>query len=600
MTGDRPSPRGGDLAPWLILGVMAAGLTLLAVVWTGGTLGAAVTGGGWHPPSFSLATLAAFLRGGPAALWPNAPTAGPIAGMLAATAALAAPLVPAARWLGRRRSRGGLAAVAQLADLTRPGMADRARLLRPSLAGADEIDAREVGIRLGDMEPRGPALYASWEDTLLALMGPRSGKTSAVAVPTILRAPGPVVVTSVREDVYTLTATAQARRTDPEDGRPAQLWALDPQHIAFLPRDWWFDILAEARTFEGAWRLGGHFISLLGDSDRLNSDFWLSAARALLTGMFLSASRAGRPISQVLRWLGNPADTEPLDALRGHPVGADLRSRMDAAVETRDGIYQTAREAVSCLLDPDILAWVTPPAPTDTAKVRRFDPDAFVAGRDTLYLLSKKGTASAAGIVAALTDAVLRAAERRADRSAGRLDPPLTVILDEAANVCRIADLPDMYSYMGGKGVILITIIQNYPQGQAAWGRTGMAALWNASTVKLIGAGVDDPRLAEDVSKLIGEHDVPVRSVSYGGQQGRSTSTTPQLRRIVPPDKVRSLRRGHAFLFATGHPVTLLKLRPWFGEPGADRLRADLTRQRDLLKARAERATSTADSHRQT
>lgn len=592
--GDRqPRQSGGDVAPWLILGVMGAGLVALAVIWAGGTLGAALTGGGWRPPPFSLHTLVLFFTGGPPALWPKAPAAGPVIGMVALVAAATAATAATVRKTGwRRRPDHGMADARQMAELTAKGMQQRARILRPALANStDRLPCEQLGIRLGDLQPSGPSLYASWEDTLLALMGPRSGKTSAVAAPTILRAPGPVVATSLREDIYTLTATARARRHGP-DGQPAQIWVLDASGTTFLPREWWFDILERAGEFEGGYRLAGHFISLLGDADRVNSDFWLSSARALLTGMFMSAARSRRPVSDVLRWLGNPADTTPLDALRGHPLGTDLRSRMDAAIETRDGIYQTAREAVSCLLDPEILAWITPPDPGGADRYRKFQPDQFVAGVDSLYLLSRKGTASAAGIVAALTDAVLRAAERRADRSAGRMDPPLTVLLDEAANIGRISDLPDLYSYMGGKGISLTTIIQNYPQGESAWGKTGMAALWSASTIKLIGAGIDDARLAEDLSKLIGEREVMIRSVSHGS--GRSTSTSPQLRRILPPDKIRALRRGDAVLFASGHPVAPLTLRPWYREPDASDREAEVAEQRRQLQHRAEQLTRTA------
>ena len=46
----------------------------------------------------------------------------------------------------------------------------------------------------------------------------------------------------------------------------------------------------------------------------------------------------------------------------------------------------------------------------------------------------------------------MRAAERRAERMGGRLDPPLVVVLDEAANICRISDLPDLYSHLGSRG----------------------------------------------------------------------------------------------------------------------------------------------------
>ncbi|MGH3379458.1 MAG: type IV secretory system conjugative DNA transfer family protein [Actinoallomurus sp.] len=585
MMGGTREPRAhGDLTPWFIIGAVVAGFALLSVLWAGGSVGALLGGGGWHPPPFSLSTLVRFFNRGPAALWPGASPAGVWAGIIVAVAAVATLAIIITRQVLRRTAHpAGLAGPRDVTDLTESGMADRARHLRPSLGGVNRIPAADIGLRLGDLDPHGPALYGSWEDTTLALMGPRSFKTAGVAVPLILRAPGAVVVTSVREDVYTITVDAQRRRRDAH-GELAQIWGLDPQRIAFLERDWWWDMLAEARSFEGAWRLAGHFVSLMGSAERLESDFWMSAARGLLTGTFMAAGVGGHPISHVLRWLGNPAETEPLDALKGTPIHGDLRARMNTAPDTREGIYQTAREAVACLLDPDILAWITP----DPTR-RQFVPDQFAASHDTLYLLAKKGTAGAAGVVAALTDAVLLAAERRADRMAGRLDPPMLVLLDEAANIAKIPDLPDKYSYLGGKGILPVTVIQNYAQGESAWGRTGMAALWSAATIKLIGAGIDDPRLAEDVSKLIDDHDVPIRSTSYGGQ-GRSSSVTPQLRRIMPPGKIRKMPRGWALLFSTGHPVAYLRLRAWFRDDGADQISKDLRAQREALTERANRS----------
>ncbi|MEV1204098.1 TraG/TraD/VirD4 family protein, partial [Microbispora rosea] len=108
-----------------------------------------------------------------------------------------------------------------------------------------------------------------------------------------------------------------------------------------------------------------------------------------------------------------------------------------------------------------------------------------------------------------MADLVMRSDKREAERMGGRLDPPMTVSLDEAANICRIADLPELYSYMGSRGVCLVTILQSYEQGITVWGEHGMAALWGAATMKLIGAGADSPRLARDLATLVGQHDVP-------------------------------------------------------------------------------------------
>ena len=254
----------------------------------------------------------------------------------------------------------------------------------------------------------------------------------------------------------------------------------------------------------------------------------------------------------------------------------------NGAPETRDGIYQTARTAAACLNDEEILPWVTPPR---GRPLPVFDPLRFAGSRDTLYLITETGTA-AAPLIAAMADAVMRAGRRRAERSGGRLDPPMTVILDEAANICRIADLPSQYSHAGGRGVIPVTILQSYEQGVTVWGEQGMASLWGAATKKLIGAGVDSPRLARDMATLVGQHDVPVQSVSYG--DGRA-SVQVSLRRqeILEAADVRALQPGTALLFATGARAALIRLRPWYDGPGAARISAANARAEDAIRRAA-------------
>lgn len=244
---------------------------------------------------------------------------------------------------------------------------------------------------------------------------------------------------------------------------------------------------------------------------------------------------------------------------------------MAGAVETRDGIFETARQYASCLLDPAIAAWVTPS--NGLEKVREFKPQEFATSKDTLFLLSKDGGGSASAIIAAAADAVMRAAVLQAERDGGRLDAPLLAILDEAANVCKIADLPDLYSHLGSRGVIPITILQSYRQGVRVWGEAGMDALWSAATIKLIGSGIDDADFADKLSRLVGDHDVRTVSVSTS-ESGKSTSVSMRQERVLPADAIRALPKGSALLLATGVRPALLDLKPWFREPDADRLGA--------------------------
>jgi len=552
--------------PFGILGLCWLPIGLGGVVWLAGGLTSVAAGRGWRTPPFSLDSAKHLASGGPQTLWPGlAPTAvWLIAGLIVAiVATLVAVLV---RAVGGSRSVPGdplttLATLYDVRGLAPDGVASRAEQLRPSLRRATRKaprPGRENGVLLGVLRSRrgdGAELRASWEDVVLAIMAPRAGKTTALAVPAILNAPGPVVATSNKADLW--AATADIRRTETDD----HVWVFDPQHITGTERSWWWNPLRGVTDVEEAHRLAGHFIQEVraGKDDR---DFWTSAALDLLTGLLLAAALSGRDLAEVYEWLNDPVLSTPAQVLREHDqkaAAASLAGRQHGAPETRDGVYETARTAAQCLRDNNIMSWVTPPS----RSMAEFDPAAFIRTRQSLYLLSKDGAGAAAPLVAALTDRVMRDAVRAAELDGGRLDPPMIVVLDEAANVCRIADLPELYSHLGSRGVLPLTILQSYRQGARVWGDHGMDALWSAATCKLLGAGLDDARLVEDVSRLVGDHDVAMRSISRG--DGRSTeSVSLRRQRVLPPEDIRALPKGSALLLATGCRPAMLSLQPWY------------------------------------
>jgi type IV secretory pathway TraG/TraD family ATPase VirD4 len=559
-----PSPRtsapssttGTDALLYLLFGAIGAALGFGSLAWLTGNLTNALVGSG---PWTSFNPAEALLH--PAAVWPHLAPAALLVGarIVPAVLLIAAMTAGLIVWLSRRGgAKTGLARKVDLTPLLDKEITAKAKSLRPSLSDCKpkQIPRADRGILLGTLNPGKAEVRASWEDVIVAIMAPRSGKTSGIAIPAILSAPGPVLLTSNKAANDAFTATVDAR------AEAGTIWALDPQQIAHHPRQMWWDILADARDLTGAKRLAGHFVAASVD-ESAGSDFWSTAASNTLAALFLAAASHRRPITDVLAWLASPADRTPVDLLTDaghHAVAAQLQGTVSGATETRDGIYETARQYASCLLDPEIAAWVTP-----TDDLPEFKPADFATSKDTLYLLSKDGGGSASAIIAAAADAVMRAAVIIAERSGGRLDPPLLAILDEAANVCRISDLPDLYSHLGSRGVIPITILQSYRQGQKCWGEAGMDALWSAATIKIIGSGIDDSDFADRLSRLIGDHDVQTSSVSTS-DGGKSTSVSMRTERILPPDAIRALPKGKAILLATGIRAAMLNLKPWYQE----------------------------------
>ncbi|MGW3073943.1 type IV secretory system conjugative DNA transfer family protein [Kitasatospora sp. NPDC001132] len=585
-----PAPRtnapststGTDALLYLLFGVLGAALAFGSLSWLTGNLTNALVGSdGWTPFRVTDALLH------PDRLWPHLTPTAVLIGARIVPGLVTALLGGTALVIVLRRRAGaksGLARRTDIAPLLDKEITQKARSLRPSLKDQKEIAPADRGILVGTLSPGKAEVRASWEDVMVAIMAPRSGKTSGIAIPAILAAPGPVLLTSNKaaNDAYTACVDARAK--------VGKVWTLDPQQIAHHPREMWWDILADARDLAGAKRLAGHFVTASVD-EASGSDFWSTAAANTLGALFLAAASHRRPITDVLAWLASPADRTPVDLLGDaghHAVAAQLQGTVTGATETRDGIYETARQYASCLLDPEIAAWVTP-----TAGLPEFKPFGFASSRDTLFLLSKDGGGSASAIIAAAADAVMRAAVIVAERNGGRLDPPALCVLDEAANVCKISDLPDLYSHLGSRGVIPITILQSYRQGQRCWGEAGMDALWSAATTKVIGSGIDDADFADRLSRQIGEHDVQTVSVS-NSDGGKSTSVSMRTERILPPDEIRALPKGKVLLFATGMRVAMLDLKPWYKERSAKEIGPASAR---ATKAITERAIAKSRDH---
>ncbi|MDX6256637.1 MAG: hypothetical protein QOJ11_2971 [Frankiales bacterium] len=376
-----------------------------------------------------------------------------------------------------------------------------------------------------------------------------------------------------KSDLWATTSAARALSTG------ERVWAFDPQRIARAAQTFWWDPLRRLADsdypLEEAQRLAGHFVLTVDDVDKRN--IWGPAATSLLKALLLAAALDGRTIHDVHRWLASDGNPTPVDLLREHgwtAVASTLSGLYADPPDTRGSVYFTARTATVCLANPQITAWITPPN-DDNPSLDEFDAAKFPCTKETLYLMSKDGGGAAGPQVAALTDAVMRSGVTAAERRGGRLDAPMVIVLDEAGNICKIADLPQLYSHLGSRGVVVITILQSYSQGVGVWGQNGMKLLWSAATIKLIGAGIDDPDFGEDISRLIGDHEVRHVSHNIGGERATRTVTT-RTQRILPLSAVRALPKGTALVMATGTKVAMVTLLPWFTSPRQASIQADV------------------------
>jgi type IV secretion system protein VirD4 len=190
----------------------------------------------------------------------------------------------------------------------------------------------------------------------------------------------------------------------------------------------------------------------------------------------------------------------------------------------------------------------------------------LLEGRDTLYLCAPAhDQRRLRPLFATLVAQVIEAAYELAGRQGAPLDPPLLVVLDEAANVAPLAELDVLASTAAGHGVQLVTVWQDLAQVQARYG-TRAGSVVNNHRVKVFLSGIADPGTLEHASALIGETELRTWARTVDGSGSTSRTDSPALRRLAPADALRRVPPGDAVVVSGHLPPIRLRLRPWQGD----------------------------------
>lgn len=483
----------------------------------------------------------------------------------------------------------------------------------------DKDDPRSWGIPLGCTVRRDRPVYLSWENPMVALAGTRMGKTVALAVPAVLAAPGAVIVTTNKPDLYPLTRGARERS--------GEVWVFDLQGVTGSPQmNFWWNPLRGIDRVSSARKLASFFVSAATQKGARADAYFDGEAQDTLALYCLAAGLAGGDLVHVATWLGEDQSEIPAQILEAYGkdrAAESVREKQNLTERQRDGIFGMARRYLSVLSDDEYAAAVTPPAraviavdgtvPGQRPQVYvhydvvthdrpELDPVAFAAGTDTLYALSMEGPDSAAALTTALVGQIFDAATAlgaqtpartydqptrlpewvpprfrpTAKSSGGRLEVPLVAVLDEATNTVRLGALPDQYSHFGGRGIIPIAILQNPQQGTRMWGQEEFDGMI-AGAVHFYGGNVKDRKYLSDLSEQIGRHEVPTTTRS-SGRGGGSTSRGWQERPILSVDDLAALPKDRAIVSFPGNRPVLVKKAWWWEADYADEVRDSIRR----------------------
>jgi type IV secretion system protein VirD4 len=573
-----------------MLTAVFAGVVGSLVLWAGAAITAVLSG---HPvphvnPVTGILALAEH-SGNPAAAWGQ--PVGPTWLYWTSTASVIVVLTAAgaAGWRVSTRNKTahtrdprriqGLASRTEVAKVAgAKALISQAGDLRPSLAHPQVTD---LGHRLG--RARGVDCYASVEDSMVLLGPPRSGKGVHIVINAILDAPGAVITTSTRPD--NLTAALQAR------AKVGPVAVFDPQRLApGIPSATRWSPIRGCEHPQTA-MIRAKALTAGAASGTTDSNFWQSSAEQAVRALLHAAALGDRTSADLYRWSLSAAQArEAVMILATHPQAAPswhqgLEAIVGADQKQRDSVWAMVSIAFAALADPAVLDAVSP------GPGEQFDPQTFLRHRGTVFLVgTSTGASATAGLVGAFVEDVAEAARRLAAASPGaRIDPPLSMILDEAANY-PLPSLTSLMSEGGGTGITTMVVLQSLAQARAVWGEHEASAIWDAASVKLILGGGSNARDLDDLSKLIGQREERQYSESIGADGRHSSTSSSREVPVMDTSRLRMLPFGTAVLMLRAARPIVLTMTPWTKRSEA----AQLQGSRRRLEGVIERASSPA------
>lgn len=497
------------------------------------------------------------------------------------------------RWGARTRRKSGVASSVDIFRKASPrAMRRQARRVRPSLAGLSWWELLRTPVteyavmlcRVGFQQ-----VWVSSQVVVLVFGSPRKGKSAHLAG-TVLNAPGAAVVASTKLDLLRATREIRSRLGPVDVFNPGGDGAAEAASTIA------FDVLTGcADPVQAAYRAedmiaAGANLTGGGGGDR---DYWDGQARRVLAALMHAAAIGNRSMTDVQQWVADPEayKAELTKLLRSSPVAAmvaDARQFLTTNERTRTSITSSIMPA---------LAWLTHPAAAASANVDgagrlpTLNVEQLLAARGTVYLLGGE-EAPTAPLVCALTGFVAREARRLAALAPGeRLDPHLTLLLDEAAQICPVP-LDRWSADMGGRGISIVAGFQSRAQMLARYGPARTAVVMNNAGGMVLFAGTTD---RDDLGwwvTLAGERDEWVSTTDGRGQvTSRSVRRVP----VIASSTFRQLADHQVVVFPPGLPPAVgwgerYWLRPDVRDvtnPTAIRVRVRSARRRALAAFRA-------------
>lgn len=402
---------------------------------------------------------------------------------------------------------------------------------------------RKHSIILGRSE-QGRPLFIDDGDSLLVVGPTQSGKTTGFILPALLNWEGPAVITSVKNDI--VLPTFQKRKSF------GSTYIFDPSGETGLDSSS-FDPLSLITSFEDAKKLA-QLMTENADKTLLSSDsdnsFWYRSASRLLASLLYGAKLGNYAIKDVADWIDSLNFEEPINL-------AISSNQAQALNGIKAFLAKDEKQQSSILLTLETIS-VSFYEPCLNGKETAIKFDKLL-NCGTLYLCSPLYAQTRYSFILTVLVSLLTEHLYRVTASRGKLNPPMLILLDEAANIAPIPNLAEVASTASALGIQLVSVFQDFSQIKYRY-RDHFETIVNNHRAKVILSGVTDLLTLSYVSKLLGDTKTRFSSEARGVNRKKDLSFSETVIPLAPEAALRKLKPGNAILLNRNMNPIIIRL----------------------------------------
>jgi len=385
-------------------------------------------------------------------------------------------------------------------------------------------------------------------------------KTTSVTIPTALKWGGTLIVLDPSNEVAPMVS-----RHRENAGRRTTV--LDPKHpeTGFNALDW---IGQHGGTKEeDIAAVASWIMSDNGRASGVRDDFFRASGLQLLTAIIADVCLSGQTEkkNQTLRQVrANLSEPEPqlrrrlqdiYDRSESEFVRENVAAFVNMTPETFSGVYANAIKETHWLSYPNYAALVSGST---------FTTDQIASGKiDVFVALDLKTLETHAGLARVIIGSFLNAIYNRD----GAMKERALFLLDEVARLGFMRILETARDAGRKYGITLTMIYQSIGQMRETYGGRDATSKWFESASWISFSAINDPEMADYISRRCGTTTVEIDQVSRSFQaRGSSRTRSKQLaaRPLIQLHEVLSMRADEQIVFTGGNPPLRCGRAIWF------------------------------------